>query len=297
MCDFGFARNTFQVGSIISVDQTAATQLLVSPHLQLYCLMFAHSAQRSMASIFDSEAQSETRLKELNFGDRVISAIQANGVKTRPTAIRQSQRMCRCFFRLPLAGLQTQESSSTKRLIFEARTFVVVVLRQGVEQPDDLQPPKITHAERTTRITAVKQSLSGVALVGELEPAHVLLKKAAAIYHQNCVKYLEHSHSIRRAHEVEGAKQNIEFQGHPAGVPACYARASSAVRQGRGQGWKPLPPTSGDKQMPLGEALLNLRMDPRISLHLAPLSVQLTIQGDHRLTLKAKQKTEERTRA
>ena len=52
------------------------------------------------------------------------------------------------------------ESSSTKRLTFEAQTYVVATLRQGLEQQDEAVPRRVAHAERTTRMSALQLALS-----------------------------------------------------------------------------------------------------------------------------------------
>ena len=98
-----------------------------------------------------------------------------------------------------------------KRLTFEAQTYLIAVLRQGLDQPDDSQPKKIPFAERSTRMEALKRRLSGVSIKGEYEPAHVLLEKACAMFDQNLVKYLEPSVCISRAYEVQGSKQTREL--------------------------------------------------------------------------------------
>lgn len=54
-------------------------------------------------------------------------------------------------------------------------------------------------------------NLSGISIAGELDPAHILLEKAAAIYDQNSIKYLEPSQRITRLHEVQGTKQTREL--------------------------------------------------------------------------------------
>lgn len=75
----------------------------------------------------------------------------------------------------------------------------------------DSQPKKIPFAERSTRMTALRNRLAGVSITGELEPAHVLLEKACSLFDQNLVKYLEPAICISRAYEVQGTKQAREL--------------------------------------------------------------------------------------
>ena len=103
------------------------------------------------------------------------------------------------------------EAAAIKRVTFEAHTFLVATLRQQVERGDETGPRKVTFAERTTRMAAIRTALAGVPISGELEPAHSLLDRACNIYEQNSLKYLEPCTCISRALEVSGETKTKEI--------------------------------------------------------------------------------------
>ena len=63
-----------------------------------------------------------------------------------------------------------QQLTSTKRLAFEAHTYLVASVCQSVEQKDETARRKMPHAEGTTRMEELRTSLRGVSISGELEP-------------------------------------------------------------------------------------------------------------------------------
>ena len=160
-----------------------------------------------MASVVDSEAHFEQRLQELGLSDAVMSSLKTGGIKCLSRLAfslgQPNQPIANDEVATFLRGLTgrdptIQENSAIKRLAFEAQTYVVAVLRQGLEQREEGAPRKVSHAERTTRMAALQASLSGVFITGELDPAHVLLDKATAMFDQNVVKYLEPAACISR---------------------------------------------------------------------------------------------------
>ena len=88
---------------------------------------------------------------------------------------------------------------------------VSLIKRITFEQQDDTLPKKIPFAERQTRMDALKTRLTGVAIKGELEPAHVVLERACQMYDQHIIKYLEPSVCISRTYEIQGSKQTREL--------------------------------------------------------------------------------------
>ena len=173
-----------------------------------------------MASVIDSEAHFTARASEMGITDVVRQALQDNGIKTlshlafaigQPNTPLSNDDITNFMRPLLTRDPTLQELSLVKRLTFEAQTYLIAGLRQGLDQPDDSQPKKIPFAERSTRMEALKRRLSGVSIKGEYEPAHVLLEKACAMFDQNLVKYLEPSVCISRAYEVQGSKQTREL--------------------------------------------------------------------------------------
>ena len=166
-----------------------------------------------MTSLVDSSAQYELRLRELGFDTPFTDALKAAGVRNLTnlafTVGQPGQRLAdnvvTNFLQTALGRAPSlQEVSSIKRLAFEAQTLLVATLRQQVEQKEDGEPRKIGFAERSTRMEALQRALSGVAIEGELEPAHSLLDRVCSMYEQNTVKYFEPSTCVSRALEVQG---------------------------------------------------------------------------------------------
>ena len=173
-----------------------------------------------MSSVVDSEAHFDLRLSELGLSDPFINALKNGGIRTlshlafsigQPNQVLSNDDVTNFLQGLLGRAPSLVESSSTKRLTFEAQTYVVATLRQGLEQQDEAVPRRVAHAERTTRMSALQLALSGVSISGELDPAHILLDKATAMYEQNIVKYIEPSACISRAFEVQGKKESREL--------------------------------------------------------------------------------------
>ena len=172
-----------------------------------------------MASLVDSTAHFEARLREVGLGDPFLLAIQGAGVNTLSNlafAVGQpGQPLVNAdvtnFLQAALTRLPTlQEVSAIKRVAFEAQTFLVATLRQQVER-DDTEPRKIPFAERSNRMQQLQRDLTGVSIQGELEPSHGLLEKVCAMYEQNVVRYFEPSCCVSRALEVQGTNKNKEI--------------------------------------------------------------------------------------
>ena len=173
-----------------------------------------------MSSVVDSEAHFESRLTELGLSDAVKTALKNGGVRTlshlafaitQPNQTISNDEVTNFLQGLTGSAPSLQESSCIKRLVFEAQTFVVAVLRQGLEHHEEGAPRKVAHAERTTRMAALQAALTGIYITGEMDPAHVLLDKASAMHDQNVVRYLEPAACISRAVEVQGKKESREL--------------------------------------------------------------------------------------
>ena len=151
-----------------------------------------------MANLIDSEARFQSRALEVGMSDGVRQALRDGGIRTMSHlafAIGQPNQPLTndevgAFLRTLLAREATlQEVALIKRITFEAQTYLVAFSRQGVEQQDDTLPKKIPFfAERQTRMDALKTRLTGVAIKGELEPAHVVLERACQMYDQHIIK-------------------------------------------------------------------------------------------------------------
>ena len=319
----------------------------------LTCLIVFDSPAQgfAMSSVVDSGAHFDQRLLESGITQAVLDAIKLAGVDTLSRlafAVGQpnqplsndeiNQFLQRSLGRAP----SLLETSTIKRIAFEAQTFLVASLRQTLEQTDETQPRKIAFAERTARMEALKGALLGVNISGESEPSHNLLDRACSMYDKNVITYLEPSTCVSRTLEVQGAKltrelslekgslvlknqdslssaTDSEIKLHFAllrrGIALQFAKLMSHAQRsewvvflyealhrdpppgysrcGLGQliqcdkaAWSRLGSTvqqvrqDTTGQYPLGLALLALRSDPYIALHLAPVARAQSSGGD-----------------
>ncbi len=173
-----------------------------------------------MASLVDSTAHFEARIREVGLTEQLLLAVQGAGVRTLSNLAFSVGQPGQPLVNADVANFIQNatgraptllEISAIKRVAFEAQTFLVATLRQQVEQRDDTEPRKIPFAERANRMQQLQRDLSGVSIQGELEPAHALLEKVCAMYEQNVVKYFEPSSCVSRALEVQGSNKNKEI--------------------------------------------------------------------------------------
>ncbi len=174
----------------------------------------------AMASLVDSAAQFDARIREVGLTHAALQGIQAAGVLTLSNlafAVGQPGQPIATadvtnFLQAALGRVPTLlETNAIKRVAFEAQTYLIATLRQQVEQRDDTEPRKLAYAERTTRMAALQRDLTGVSISGELEPAHILLERVCNMYEQNVVKYFEPASCVSRALEVQGSSKNKEI--------------------------------------------------------------------------------------
>lgn len=173
-----------------------------------------------MTTVVDSSAHFNARLAESGLTQTVIDSICAAGVDTlsrlafavgQPNQPLSNDEVAN-FLQSALGRAPSLlETATIKRVAFEAQTYLVASLRQSLEQTDESIPRKIAFAERNARMNTIKTALAGINIQGELEPAHLVLDKACALYEKNIVSYLEPSSCVSRTHEVQGTKQTREL--------------------------------------------------------------------------------------
>lgn len=172
-----------------------------------------------MTSIIDSGAHFESRLKEIGLSVGVITAIKNHGISTLSqlafSAGQPGQPIQDPSIDALLQAALTrpgtiQEAAALKRAVFEAQTYLIASLRQAVERPEDV-PKKVTFAERSTRMQALKTALPGLTVEGEHDPAHSLLDKVCNMFDNNTLKYLDPATCVSRSHEIQGTTKNREL--------------------------------------------------------------------------------------
>ena len=130
-----------------------------------------------MTSLIESKAQFAQRALEMGMDQGAVDAFVHSGIDTlRKLAFAAGQ---------PGQAIVTQdvdqllrttlgrapalaEISITKALAFEAQTYLVASIKQTLEHQDDSTPRKIASAERSSRMDALRCTLSGLSITGEL---------------------------------------------------------------------------------------------------------------------------------
>ena len=87
-----------------------------------------------------------------------------------------------------LANLTVGEKASLRRLILEAQTMLVALLKDMAEPSESAAPKKVGVAERNARMDQLRTQLAGVSLTGHLEPSHALLDLAVQQWENCCLK-------------------------------------------------------------------------------------------------------------
>ena len=82
--------------------------------------------------------------------------------------------------------------AAIKRLHFESQAFTLQALKNSIDGPgaDIMQPKKIPLAEKESRMTAIRNRLTGIALEGPLEPSTSLLEQTVHQHETKTIKYL-----------------------------------------------------------------------------------------------------------
>eukprot|EP00435_Cladocopium_sp_Y103_P067691 s116_g30.t1 len=124
-----------------------------------------------MTSLLDSTAHFSERCTRLGLTPAFVAALGTAGVNCLSRlafAVGQPGQPIQnaevdAFLQRALGRAGTlAESSSLKRLTFEAHTYLVATLRQQVDHTEDTQPRKVAYAERTQRMEALRADLRGV---------------------------------------------------------------------------------------------------------------------------------------
>ena len=105
-----------------------------------------------------------------------------------------------------------------RRIFFESYTLAAADLRARLEKRDDDQPRKLAQAERSARYAAQVLRLTGLDLVGELEPSHALVDLIFQMLDDNQLKYVPWGSCTKRDQELMGIKQDPLWKPDSQGV-------------------------------------------------------------------------------
>ena len=105
-----------------------------------------------------------------------------------------------------------------RRLFFESYTLSAADLRSRLEKREDDQPRKLAQAERAARYAAQVGRLTGLDLVGELEPSHALVDMILQMLEDNQLKYVPWHSCTKRDQELMGIKQDPLWKPDSQGI-------------------------------------------------------------------------------
>eukprot|EP00435_Cladocopium_sp_Y103_P008039 s5736_g2.t1 len=98
------------------------------------------------------------------------------------------------------------ELASLRRLHFESEIVATSVLRSNVESTDQTTPKTIPLAERSARLTELKNRLQGLSIQGSGEPSHALLDEACNQYETKVLRHIDPVRCTSRETEVVSSK-------------------------------------------------------------------------------------------
>jgi hypothetical protein len=171
-----------------------------------------------MASIVDSEASFLARSKAIGFPQELIQKLVDAGINSAAKLAFSCNYNPQSNDDKPLEDMITAANGGNpitlgqmaclRRMFFEAHTLVMADLKTQVEKTDDQAPRKIPAPERNARYEAQQRRLLGVALSGELEPAHSLIDAVLQQAEDQAVKYLPPHKCPKREAELQAVKHD-----------------------------------------------------------------------------------------
>lgn len=175
-----------------------------------------------MANPQDSEAHFSARAKEYGVTPALLTAMDAQGIKT----------MAHLAFAVGRPGAEIQESvfdtwardvnggvnpsmgelAALRRLHFESDIIVTAALKASVESPDQTVPKQIPFAERTARTNELRLRLQGIDITGINEPSFALLDECCQQHDLRVLKYVEPARCTSREIEISHTKSTKKLK-------------------------------------------------------------------------------------
>eukprot|EP00434_Breviolum_minutum_P034375 symbB.v1.2.030424.t1/scaffold3428.1/size56978/3 len=182
-----------------------------------------------------------------------------------------------------------------KRLIFQAQTSVICLVRSQADPNSDPSVWKLPAAERTARVAAQKARLAGLNLEGPLEVAHCVYDLVSGMLEADSLKYVAPNRCVTRLSEITSTKppKELKLDSNASGIVVCEGqndqtcpttseldiyeamtrrtdcRASVCMQEMTRDGIKPLP--TGDR--PLDAVVRNHETDHNVICHMLPTPV------------------------
>ena len=162
-------------------------------------------------SLTDSEPNFRARCNALGLSTTVTDALCTSGVGTIAKFAfsssfvpgMQEERpftnaMATALGRDPNLG----ELALLRRLLHECYALVSAELQSSVERVEDAPVKKLAQPERADRLKKQQAKLSGLRIVGKLEPSDRLIDRIANLYEENRISYIELTKCTSKEQEV-----------------------------------------------------------------------------------------------
>lgn len=119
------------------------------------------------------------------------------------------------------------EIAVVKRLIFEAQTTVIAIIKSQSDPNNDPSLRKLPAAERNSRLEAQRQRLQGMSLEGPLEVAHQVYDVVSGMLEADALKYLGPAKCITRTMEISSQKPPKELKLDASGTGIIVKEAQT----------------------------------------------------------------------
>ena len=171
-----------------------------------------------MSSIIDSQATFCARARSVGVDPSVLNNFLNAGINTFAKYAFSCQYNPSMSDDAPLVEFITKANNDVavslgqmaclRRLFFEGHTLMVADMKSQVERTDESAPRKLPQPERASRSAAQQAKLTGLTLVGELEPAHSLIDAVMAQAEEGQLRYLPPHKCAKREAEVAALKSD-----------------------------------------------------------------------------------------
>ncbi len=152
-------------------------------------------------SLTDSEPNFRARCNALGLATTVTDALCTSGVgaiakfafSSSFVPGMQEERPCTAAMATALGREPNLgELALLRRLLHECYALVSAELQSTVERVEDAPVKKLAQPERADRLKKQQAKLSGLRIVGKLEPSDRLIDKIATLYEENRISYRAH---------------------------------------------------------------------------------------------------------
>lgn len=173
-----------------------------------------------MTSILDSEAHLTNRMQEVGMSANGQRSMMLSGLNTlgklafshgQPGVAIVEEAFVQ-FAQNTLGAMMTLgDQASLKRLLFEAHTQSLSMLKESITNPDAAQTRRLPPVERQAKMERLKAQLPGVIIEHQLEPAFALLDSVSQQWETRQLVYLDPSKCQSREFEIAMGKTSKQI--------------------------------------------------------------------------------------